>query len=528
MGRRAASAAGRRRPRPCARPRWGWSLPEQSASSPDARRSSAPLSILRRWVLPAIEVALGLGLVVFLATVGRTLVGGVLTAVLGAAVSFVSLLHVDGAATAWTLFLAVARIGLAVLPSVLLIRAAPRQRKVWLIPTLGAVALLSMPVSLTACPTIGRWLLLVVLSAVAIGLSRVPFLGVAVLLPYAVLFEVVPSHGLLDFADVGTRDPAYRDELLVACARNDGERPLNLTADQLMPYHGINALGDDLVFLAGEGPEDGGMRGKSGGRRVGSWWLRQTPQGLEFERPSEATGNLWRGCMIDDTIWMVRASYVVGVRRLPAGDGAHEQVTRIGVPTRDMDLLEAACDPAGQRVYVTEFFEGGVWEVPLGANATPRRHHIGGVLLIPEWRADGRLVLVDSSALMVFDPAADRIVERVPARLGGHGFDLCPATGQAAVADLTGRLRVFDLDEAQHYRFAWGVPVFAPRRVAYSADCSRIAVTSADDHRVYIVDAASRSVIDVFTAGPALREVAATGPRQFSVSDVCSITTFRW
>ena len=54
------------------------------------------------------------------------------------------------------------------------------------------------------------------------------------------------------------------------------------------------------------------------------------------------------------------------------------------------------------------------------------------------------------------------------------------------------------------------------------------AVTSADDHRVYIVDAASRSVIDVFTAGPALREVAATGPRQFSVSDVCSITTFRW
>jgi hypothetical protein len=503
-------------------------LPERSESSPEPRRSSRPVSILRDWLLPAIEVGLGIGLIVLLATVGRTIVGGVLTAVGGAAASFVSLLRVDGPATAWLLFLAVARIGLAVLPSILLIRAAPRQRKMWLIPILGLVALLSMPVSLTACPTIGRWLLLVVLSVLASALIRFRLLGWAVLLPYVVLFEVVPSHGLLNFADVGTRDPAYRDELLAACARNDGARPLNLTADQLMPYHGINAVGDDLVFLAGEGPNDGGMRGNSGGRRVGSWWLQRTDRGLEFELPSEATGNLWRGCLIDDTIWMVRASFVIGVKRLPAGGGAHEQITRIRVPTTDMDLLEAACDPAGQRVYVTEFFEGGLWEVPLGAGAEPRRHQIGGVLLIPEWRSDGRLVLVDSSSLMVFDPAEDRIVERVPARLGGHGFDVCPATGQAAVADLTGRLRVFALDEQQHYQFAWGVPVFAPRRVAYSADCSRIAVTSADDHRVYIVDAQSQRVIDVFTAGPALRDVAPTGPREFSVSDVCSITTFRW
>jgi DNA-binding beta-propeller fold protein YncE len=129
---------------------------------------------------------------------------------------------------------------------------------------------------------------------------------------------------------------------------------------------------------------------------------------------------------------------------------------------------------------------------------------------------------------MVFDPKEDRIVERVPARLGGHGFDVCRADGRAAVADLSGRLRVFDLDEAKHYRFAWGVSVFAPRRVAFSADCSHIAVTSADDHRVFIIDAEAHRVVHVFTAGPALRDVAATGPREFSVSDVCSITTFRW
>jgi hypothetical protein len=502
-------------------------LAERTESSPPEPRSSRSLTILRTWLLPTIEIGVGVALIWLLATVGHTLVGGVLTAVLGAAISFVSLLRVDGPATAWTLTLALARIGLAVLPSVLLIRSAPRQRKLWLVPILGMVALLSMPVSLTACPTLGRWVLLVLLSALAIALSRVPFLGVAVLLPYVVLLEVVPSHGLLDSADVGTRDPAYRAQLLQACARNDGERPLNLSADHLMPYHGINLIGDDLVFLAGEGPNDGGMRDHSGGRRVGSWWLHKKNGRLEFELPSEATGNLWRGCLLDDTIWMVRAGIVVGVKRLPAGGDQHEQITRFTVPSTDMDLLEAACDPVGRRLYVTEFFDGGVWEVPIDGGA-PRRHQVGGVLLIPAWRSDNRLVLVNSSSLMVFDPKEDRIVESVPARLGGHGFDVCRANGHAAVADLTGRLRVFDLDEAHHYRFAWGVSVFAPRRVAFSADCSHIAVTSADDHRVFIIDAETHRVIDVFTAGPALRDVAATGPREFSVSDVCSITTFRW
>lgn len=503
-------------------------LAERSGSlSPEPRPSSRHLTVLRDKFWLAIEIGLGVALIALIATGGRTLVGGCLTAMLGAAISFFSLLRVDGAATAWLLALALGRIGLAVLPSVMLIRSVPRQRRAWLVPILGTLAIVSLPVSLTACSTVDRWLLLAFLSAVSTGLIRVRFLSWAVVLPYIVLFEVVPSHGLLGFADVGTRDPAYRDQLLTECARNDGIRPVNLTADHLMPYHGINVIGDDLVFLAGEGPNDGGMRGKGGGRRIGSWWLRRTDAGLELELPSEATGNLWRGCMIDDTNWMVRAGGVVGVKRLPSGGSVHEQVSWIPVPTSDMDLLEAACDPVGHRIYVTEFFEGGLWEVPLDGSA-PRRHQIGGVLLIPEWRFDGRLVLVDSSSLMVFDPREDRVVERVPARLGGHGFDVCAANGTAAVADLSGRLRVFDLDEAGHYQFAWGVSMFAPRRVAFSSDCSHIAVTSADDHRVFIVDAAARRVIDVFHAGPALRDVAPTGPREFSVSDVCSITTFRW
>ena len=70
--------------------------------------------------------------------------------------------------------------------------------------------------------------------------------------------------------------------------------------------------------------------------------------------------------------------------------------------------------------------------------------------------------------------------------------------------------------------------LFAPRRVAFSPDCSHIAVTSADDHRVFLVDGKARRLSHTFYAGPALQEVIATGPREFSVTDVCSITSYKW
>jgi hypothetical protein len=475
-----------------------------------------------------VEGGLAAVLIVFAVTLGRTIVGGCLNAILGAAVSFFSLLRVDPLPTAWTMALALGRIGLAMVPSVVLVRSVVPHRRIWLGIALGLLAMMVLPVSLTACPTISRWLALAFLSALASLLVRWRLLAWAVVLPYAVLLEVVPSHGLLNFADVGTRDPRYRAQLLEQCKHNSGTRPINLDADRLQPYHGINLIGGDLVFLAGEGPGDGAMAGKSGGRRVGSWWLRRADGGWRFEQPSQATGNLWRGCLIDQTIWLVRAGRVIGVRRTAEGGGQYERIFERPVPSTDMDLLEAACDRTGNRVYVTEFFGGGVWEVPLDEKQEPQRHQVGGVLLIPEWRFDGKLVLVNSSSLLVFDPDQNRVVESVPARLGGHGFDVCETTGAAAVADLAGRVRVFELDQAGHYQFAWGVSVFAPRRVAFSSDCSRIGVTSADDHRVYIVDAAAHRVTDVFHAGPALRDVAPTGPREFSVSDVCSITTFGW
>jgi len=387
--------------------------------------------------------------------------------------------------------------------------------------------LVSLPLSLAACATIDRWLLLAAVSLGAAALTRVRVLRWTALLPFALLWEVVPSHGLLSFAGVGTENAPYRERLLAECAHHDGNLPTNLTGDFLMPYHGINSVADDLVLLTGESANDGGMRGHSGGRRVGSWWMRRRDGAFEFELPSDASGNLWRGCMLDGTLWMARANYVVGAKRLPDGGPQHEEVYRVRVPSSDMDFGETACDPDRDRLYVTEALQGGMWE--MGADGgNPRRHQIGGVVLLPKRRFDGRLVLTNTASLMVYAPGEDRVIERVAAGFAVVGFDVCAADGTVAVADTFGRMRVFAIDAAGHYRFAWGVPLFAPRRLAYSRDCSRIAVTSADDHRVSIIDAADHRVVEVLEAGPALREVAPTGPREFSIADVCSMTTYRW
>lgn len=475
----------------------------------------------------SLEMGLGILLTLAIAVQAWPLLRAWLTALLQASASFVALLRVDGAATTGLAALALAKIGLAVLPSVAVIRSAPRHRKFWLIPLVALLVIFSSPMSLAACPTIGRWILLAVASSAALALTYVPYLRWTAVLPLALLWEVVPSHGVLNFAQAGTDDPAYRQRLLLECASHDGRRPRNLTADLLMPYHGITALADDLVLLTGEGPSDGGMRDHTGGRPAGSWWLRRRDGVFSFERPSGATGNLWRGCVLDGTIWMARANHIVGTQRRQEGDAVYEDVKRLRVPSSDMDFGETACDPDRGRLYVTEALLGGMWEVaPSGEE--PRRHQIGGIVLLPKRRFDGRLVLTNTASLSVFSPAIDRVVERVPAGLAIIGFDVCPADGSVAVADATGRVRVFTIDDADRYQFAWGTTLFAPRRIAYSPDCSRLAVTSADDRRVSIVDTAAHRVVDVFAAGPALREVAATGPREFSITDVCSMTSYTW
>src|SRR5690349_4588256 len=66
-----------------------------------------------------------------------------------ALVSLISLLPVDGAGTLGAAGLHIAQLGIAVLPSVLLIYRAPRVRKVWLIPLVVVVFAFTSLTSLT-------------------------------------------------------------------------------------------------------------------------------------------------------------------------------------------------------------------------------------------------------------------------------------------------------------------------------------------------------------------------------------------
>jgi hypothetical protein len=478
----------------------------------------------RSQLLVAIELAFAALVIVVLAKAGAAMIRIWLMIALDAATALIPLLRVDGAATAWTVGLAIAKIALAVFPSLLLLRAVPRRRRTWLAPILGVLTIVSSIFSLGSCGTPARWVVLGAVSAAAAALVSVRYLRWVAVLPLFILWEPVPGHGL---AAQRSADATYRAALLNACAQHDGTRPANLSADLLMPYYGITAVDDDLLLLTALGPADGEMRGNSGGRLVGSWWLRRHDGAFHFDAPSRANGNLWRGCVLDGTVWAARANLLVGAERLAGAPPHHEEVIHRTIPAEEIDFSQTACDAARHRIYVSEAYKGGTWEVEPGGGE-PRRHEIGGGGLWPKRRFDGQLVLTNTASIVVFAPDEDRVLERVPAAVVSIGSDVCEHDGAVAVADLLGRVRVFTLGADGHYRFAWGVPAFGARRVAFSRDCSRIAATSADDERVFIIDAATHAIADVHRAGPALRDVAATGDREFSVADACSLTTYRW
>jgi hypothetical protein len=427
------------------------------------------------------------------------------------------LLYVDGAATAWTLAVALGRMALVLVPAVLLIKSVRWWHRLWLIPVVALGAIMITPIGLSYGATIGEWVLLVLVAVSSSLLRRVPVLRWTGLLPFVIVSYLVPRH---TYTSMFVDDPGFREQLFAACAHVDGVRPRNLSPDLVMPFHGINLVNDDLLLLTGEGRFDGSI--------IESWWLRRKDGRWEFESPVRYAGyNLWRGCKLDGTIWMGMNGRLKGVKRLPEGSEKVEEVYDAPIPASDYDFGEAACEPDRGRIYVGEASKGGLWETDRdGSN--PRRHHVGGIVMLSERRFDGRIIVDNSGSFLVFDPDEQRVIERVPAGLADFGFDVCDKDGSVAVPDALGRLRIFELDASGHYRFAWGLNLFASRRVAFSWDCSRLAVTSADDRHVYIVDAASRQLVNVFNTGPALREVMATGPREFSITDACSMTSYQW
>lgn len=448
-----------------------------------------------------------------------------------------TLLRDDGQATLPLFATAVFRIALVLLPPIVLLRQLPWHRRLLVAPLLMPMVIAGTTLSLIA----GRdvpFFVLVPLALVVLSVRRLPWLRWAALLPLLSFWLAAYRH---EFSHIFETGPAAREQRLAICRERGAALPANLSAELIRPYFGVSRYSDDLLLLTGPGQDDGDgfwMSGE-GGPRLHSWWMRRRADGrLEFEAPSRATGNLWRGCMLGDTLWMSRANRLIGTAPLPPGSAATERMSYVVLPSRDTDFGENACDVSGGRLYAGEAFAGGIWEVDPRRAAAPHagdvasdgvlRHPVDGFILMLMERPDGKIVVHSTAEIIVFDPVAGRVQERLAASLAGFGVAVCQTDGAVAKPDATGRVRVYAIDGEGRYRFDWGLSLFSPRRVAFSPDCSRLAVTSFDDTTVSFIDVASRRVVATHTAGPALREVTATGPREFSVADICSMTTYTW
>jgi hypothetical protein len=223
------------------------------------------------------------------------------------------------------------------------------------------------------------------------------------------------------------------------------------------------------------------------------------------------------------SIWLVKRHRFFQVERLADGERVSETASPDPPGVTEFDFAEPACDAAKQRVFATELVSGGVRELSL-RDGTIQRHQIGGFNLQLMLRSDGLLVGIDTARLIVFDPDKDEVKHVRAAGLGVMGIDVCLSDDAVAVADMTGRVRLFERGTAGDYVLRGSRFVSAPRRIVFSPDCQVIAVTSADDRHVYALRRADLSTIHRFSVGPSLRDIAFTGPREVAVADACSAT----
>jgi hypothetical protein len=362
-------------------------------------------------------------------------------------------------------------------------------------------------------------ILLAGLSALTLWLVRFRWLRWTAILPLVALGAPVRIHQF---------DSAWsRAALVQRCDSNSGRRPINLRPEQICPgYAGVSPLRPDEVLLAGSVPETSDPGAPMLG---GSWWLRRSAGGWEFDGPSKVNFSFWPGCAVGDELWLARPNVMMSVRRDPAT--GVESVRKFPVPGTHMDLGEVVCLPDENLVFITEALTGsGIWQVtPRTGEVRRLAQEVGGLGAQGRRGPDGRLIFANGTDLVIYSHEREEVIERTVASVQMFGgLDVCALNAEAGVADILGRLRFFRPDTAGHYRFVGGVSLRAPRELAYSPDCQYVAVTSFDDESVYLIDRSALRKIATYRVGPALRGVTFLGPREFAVADACTMTYFNF
>jgi hypothetical protein len=224
-------------------------------------------------------------------------------------------------------------------------------------------------------------------------------------------------------------------------------------------------------------------------------------------------------------MWAVKPHLLTAIAKPPGGA---EVMRRIDAPMDSVDEGSVACDPTSGTVYFTALWDPYLRELSVRDRQVRRhtrpytRDQRGGFLVFRP--SDGRIVLTDKYDLILYAPDRMEVLQRLPAAVLSVGLDLCPTDGAVAVADVTGRVRLFRQAADGTYAFDWAVSVFAPRLVKFSPDCRFLAVTSLGEEKVFLVDRAQRAVVRTFSVGPFTRGVAFFGPHELAVADACTLT----
>jgi hypothetical protein len=384
----------------------------------------------------------------------------------------------------------------------------PAHRRAWL-PLLAftfTVALALLPLAVT---TAYAWACLVVASVggwFAASRRRLAWLAFAPLLLAAHPTLTVHSGPLSWF-------PTMRARLAARCAAAGRTLPRGMGPEAFhTTYYGLTRFDAERLLLTGEDA---------------SWWLTPEGEGLAVARPAAVRGNLWTGSVGAERLWFTHSgSDLVEVDPAHAGD-AHRERRDLRLPwgadKSELDLLDAVYDADTDSVFVTEMVGGGLWQY---ARATRRatHHRVGHFYLQAVRREDGMLIAVDTTHLYVFDPRTGAVTESLPVALGSGGLDVCATSGEVAVADYAGRIRLFSRDASGHYRFARGAATPAPRRVAFSPDCAFLTLSSADDTTVEVLRWRDLRVVRRFALGPGLRDATYLDARRVGVVDACTVT----
>jgi hypothetical protein len=452
-----------------------------------------------------VVVALALAALAWSPAPLRLVFGAVLWALGAALRSFVALLADDAGGTLLTALVALVEAALVAAPAARAYRRAPRHRLAWL-PLHALVFVLALPMVFAAFST---WTMRVLLVLAATGgwlAAARPRLALLALAPQLLVLEPMLGHS-----------PASelvwtRARLAARCAPggNEGARVAGFTAELAgNRYFAVTALGDELLVT---------------GERH-SFWIGRDGEGGGFarRRPSRVVGNLWEGCRWDDgTLYLAKRGWLFRVGRGP--DDVRE--TRLPDPpgALELDLVDAVCDPGAGKVYVTELLGGGVRVVTPADGRVTRQQGPGGINVQLLRRGDGLLVGVDTARLLVYDPAADRVVAERRAGLSTLGVDLCAGDDAVVVTDIAGRVRLFERDPGgPGYRFVRGRAMAAPRRVAFSPDCARIAVASGDDATVTVLARRDLAVERRFSVGPGLRDLTWADADHVAAADACGV-----